>query len=283
MSSLKILEVKKKDERKSNVNPILPQHPFLWSICAGPRSGKSNMICNLLLNENFYYCEKKQPYSHFTEIIYVSPTAPFDATTRDILPKLDNLIMITDPDDIMNFDFMLAQIMEEQAKADFEDKKKILIVFDDCVGFFEKMPKLINLATRFRHFYLSIIVVGQSFRRIPLTIRNCSTCLTLFDLKSGKEWKKIDDEFVGVIPDGVKMIQNATKEKYSFVYFNLENQELYYKFERKLWSKLEDKGGVVVEIESSGSSSGSGSEGEEEGEEEEEVAVSGRRAGMRRM
>ena len=269
MSSLKILEVKKKDKQTTNVNPLLPQHPFLWSICAGPRSGKSNMICNLLLNENFYYCEKKEPYSFFTEIIYVSPTAPFDSTTRDILPKLDNLIMITDPDDIMNFDTMLEQIMKEQAEADLEDRKKILIVFDDCVGFFEKMPKLVNLATRFRHFFLSLIIVGQSFRRIPLTIRNCSTCLTLFDLKSGKEWKKIDDEFVCVIPNGIEMIQKATKERFSFVYFNLENQELYYKFERKLWSKIEEQEGVVSE-----SSSGS--------EEEEEVAVSGG-GGRRRM
>jgi hypothetical protein len=267
MSSLKILEVKKKDKPTTNVNPILPSHPFLWSICAGPVSGKSNMICNLLLNENFYYCEKKEPYSHFEEIIYVSPTAPFDATTRDILPKLDNLIMITDPDDIMNFDFMLSQIMEEQAKADLKDRKKILIVFDDCVGFFEKMPKLINLATRFRHFYLSIIIVGQSFRRIPLTIRNCSTCLTLFDLKSGKEWKKIDDEFVCVIPNGVEMIKKATREKYSFVYFNLQNQELYYKFEKRLWSKLEDQEGGV-ESESSSASSESSSESSSEEEED---------------
>jgi hypothetical protein len=103
--------------------------------------------------------------------------------------------------------------------------------------------------------------VGQSFRRIPLTIRNCSTCLTLFDLKSGKEWEKIDDEFVCVIPNGVEMIKKATREKYSFVYFNLENQELYYKFEKRLWSKLEDQdeGG-----ESSSSGSGSGSSSEEE-------------------
>jgi hypothetical protein len=50
------------------------------------------------------------------------------------------------------------------------------------------------------------------------------------------------------------MIQNATKEKYSFVYFNLENQELYYKFERKLWSKIEDQN-VGGEMESSSASS----------------------------
>ena len=78
------------------------------------------------------------------------------------------------------------------------------------------------------------------------------------------------------MPRNIQLIKQQWKNKTS-------NQELYYKFERKLWSKLEDKGGVVVEIESSGSSSGSGSEGEEEGEEEEEVAISGRRAGMRRM
>jgi len=266
MSSLKILEVKKKDTPPTNVNPLLPQHPFLWSICAGPRSGKSNMICNLLLNENFYYCEKKEPYSFFDEVFHVSPTAPFDKTTRDILPKLDNLIMITDPHDIMNCDTLLEKVMEEQAKAEEADRKKILWIYDDCLGFIEKMPSLISCATRFRHFSFSIIVVGQSFRRIPLTIRNCSTCLTLFDLKSGKEWEKIDDEFVCVIPNGVKMIQNATKEKYSFVYFNLENQELYYKFERKLWSKIEDQN-VGGEMESSSASS---SESSSENSEEEE-------------
>lgn len=239
--SLKVLPVKMSPPAPDNLNPILPPHSFNLGIIAPPRSGKSNLIMNLLLNEDFYYNVKKHPYSYFDEIYYLSPTQNFDFTTKNMLPKLDNLIQISDPDELATADLLLEQLQKEQSLAEEEDRKKILVIFDDMVGMIEKMPKLQQLSTKFRHYSMSIISVSQSYRRIPLTMRNCWTAIIVFDLKNEKEFEKISDEFTGSIPNSEALIQQIVKKRFDFFYFNIERQQLYHNFEKLIWSRDENE------------------------------------------
>jgi len=210
-------------------------------IIAPPRSGKTNLIMNLLLNDQFYYNKKKAPYSYFDEIIYMSPTQIFDKTCCEMLPKLENLIQISDPDELVMADTILLQISKEQAEVEKEDRKKILVVMDDMVGIIDKLPLLQQISTKFRHYSLNIILVSQSYRKIPSVIRNCLTCMIVFDLKNEKEFMKISDEFTGSIPNSKKLIQQIVNKRYDFFYFNIERQQLYHNFHTLMWSRDESE------------------------------------------
>jgi hypothetical protein len=239
--NLEVLPVKIKIPVIDDLNPVLPPHAFLMGIIAPPRSGKTNLIMNLLLNDQFYYNKKKSPYSYFEEIMYMSPTQQFDKTCCEMLPKLENLVQITDPDELIYADTILSQITKEQANAEPDERKKMLIVMDDMVGIIDKLPKLQQLATKFRHYSLSIIIVSQSYRKIPSVIRNCFTCMIVFDLKNEKEFTKISDEFTGSIPDSQRLIKEIVNKRYDFFYFNIERQQLYHNFHTLKWSRDESE------------------------------------------
>ena len=237
MKPIEILPVKKAFVKPDNLNPILPSHPFLEIVISPPRGGKSNALINKILNPELYYNGKGENPSYFDEIFWLSPTSKFDFTTKEALKKLDIVHQINDPDELVQSDVLLTEIMKEQADADEDDRKKILIVFDDMVGIIDKLPKLQQLATKFRHFSLSIIIVSQSYRKIPNTIRNCITSIMLFDLKNAKEFEKIYDEIGSGVPLWNELVERSVKKRYDFVYFNVEKQEMYHCYKKLLWSR----------------------------------------------
>ena len=115
------------------------------------------------------------------------------------------------------------------------------VVMDDMVGIIDKLPKLQQLCTKFRHYSMSIIIVSQSWRKIPSVIRNCLTALICFDLKNEKEFGKIHDEFTGSIPNSERLIKEIVNKRYDFFYFNIERQQLWHNFHTLKWSRDESE------------------------------------------
>jgi hypothetical protein len=238
-SDLSVLPVKKPEEKPDNLNPILPSHPFLMMLCAPPKAGKSNLVANLLANPNFYYNGPPDNPSYFHEIYYLSPTSKFDLTTKLYLSKLDNVIQIDEPADLENADVILAEILQRQkewTEDSGEERKKVLVVLDDCVGIMDKIKSLPNIVTRYRHYFTSIIVTTQSYKRVPLTIRNCITTLIFFNLMSQKEFIKLYEEHGQAIPNYWEYLGLLDK-RFQFLYYHLERQEVFYNFQQMLWSK----------------------------------------------
>lgn len=239
---LTILPVRKQAEEEDDLNPVLPRHAFLMLLIAPPRAGKSNLIANLLCNPAFYY-NKKDPLnpSYFSEIFYFSPTSKFDATTKMYLKKLNNAIQIHEPGELEHMDTYMNEIMRTQAEwneDDPEPRKKILFVIDDCLGIIERNKGIASLATKYRHYSISIIVTSQSWRRLPSTIRNCATCLIFFNLVSHKEYIKLYEEHCQSVPMYWDLLPLLDR-KYQFFYYHLEKQELYHNFDKLLFSKDE--------------------------------------------
>ena len=90
-NDLKILLVKKKykaDEYPKIKHP-LPKPPFCLALIAPTKSGKSNLIVNLLKNPYFGYDEV------FEETYYISPTVNLDDTLKAISED-DDIIKIDD-------------------------------------------------------------------------------------------------------------------------------------------------------------------------------------------
>lgn len=232
MNKLEILPVKKNsktDSKKDLIPDPLLKPEFLWIIYAPVRSGKTNLIVNLLERPDFGYRK------YFDTIMYISPTIENDITGVSIM-KDDKIIKITD-----NLEGSLDDILEAiviHRKKD-KDLKPMLIVLDDCLGIVKAVGHsyFSNLCSRYRHWKLSLIITTQSFKAIPPTARYNATAYILFKTHNKKEYEKIEEELQGNFPNFSEIFHEATDEKYSFLYLNMEKIKAYRKFEELLYEK----------------------------------------------
>lgn len=224
---LKVKDVKKKVHPLDlKLNPALPCHPFLQLLVAPPRSGKTNLLMNILFNNNYYNCDE-----YFHEVIYISPTQLHDSTCKHYLPKLENIVQISDPEEIVNLESILREIIDGQKKLDKEgeEMKRIYIILDDCVSYLKPISVL---ATKYRHHQLSISIVSQSFRSIPLIVRNCANSIIVFHLNNMRELEKIDDEYGSNFCENfIELAKKHTEKKYTFIHLNNEKMKITSGFE----------------------------------------------------
>lgn len=220
---LKVKDVKNTVHKlDKHLDPVLPRHPWLECLIAPPRSGKTSMLMNKIF--------RLYPDDYFDEIIYCSPSQLHDNTCKELLPKKENLIQISETEDIQNLDTLITQLIKSQKELvkDEEPMKRIWLILDDCVSMLKPVQVL---ATRYRHAGLSISVVSQSFRAIPLLIRNCANVVIFFHLNSKRELEKIDEEHgQQFCTDFMELAEKYTKEKYNFIYLNMDKMLMYHNF-----------------------------------------------------
>lgn len=224
---LKVKDIKKKNHPLDlKLHEALPRHPFLQLIIAPPRSGKTNLLCNILFNENYYKADK-----YWDTIYYISPTQKFDATCKHYLPKMESIIQISEVEDIMNLETILQHIIDGQKKLfkKGEDMERIYIILDDAISYLKPISVL---ATKYRHHHISISIVSQNFRSIPLMIRNCANSIIVFHLNNMKEVEKIDDEYgENHCEDFISLLQKYTEKKYSFIHIDNDKMKIYSGFD----------------------------------------------------
>jgi hypothetical protein len=177
---------------------------------------------------------------YFEEVYYLSPSQNFDNTTRFVLPKLDNVVQIDDPDVLENADVIVKQIMNQQAHDKPEDRKRVLIVLDDLAGTLERNKILQKLSTKYRHYGVSIIVSVQQYKSIPVMIRNCMTCFIHFHIPNEKEYTKMNEELHDRFPNGEELGRLATQKRYNFAFMNIEKAQLWHNFDTCLYDKDTD-------------------------------------------
>jgi len=233
---LDILEVKKiVKKEKFKIHENLPIHPFTGIILAPTKSGKTNWICNFIMSKNFY------PKKYYDEIIFFSPTSTFDANLIH-LDKMDNLIRVAEHEDLKNMTQYIQIIMQEQVEAK-EDKKRILMIFDDCICYIQKNSDILNgLVSRHRHYSISLLFSVQQYRVLPPILRSNCNFIIVFRLSSDKERQKLYDEIGDTLTkDFLKYLDICTKEKYNFMYANMKEMLIYHNFKTLLWEKYPKK------------------------------------------
>jgi len=229
---LEILEVKKiNTKEKFKIHENLPIHPFTGIILAPTKSGKTNFLVNLIMSKNFY------PRKYWDEIIFFSPTATFDASLIH-LDKMDNLIKVSEHQDLKNMTNYLQIIMQEQVEAE-DEKKRILLIFDDCVGYLQKNSDILNgLVSRHRHYSISMLFSVQQYRVLPPILRSNCNFIIIFRLASDKEKEKLYDELGDTMTrDFLLLLDQCTQKKYNFMYANMKEMKIYHNFTKMIWEK----------------------------------------------
>lgn len=204
---LRVLEVKQEHARRS-VRAPLPNPSFCLCLVAPPRSGKSTFIANVIRNEHWKY--------RWESVVIVSPTAALDQTFANILDDEDVRVY----DDPSALETVIATCTQEQV----ENRRRMLMVVDDCVGYMGKA--LEKLASKYRHYGISLIVSSQQFRMIPPTVRTCAGYWILFRTHNRKEVAKMVEEFSGQFPFFEKAYMLATREKYHFLFIDVGDSTL---------------------------------------------------------
>lgn len=179
---LKVIDL----EDKSKYPPIhshLPQPPFNLLVCGSVKQGKTNLLVNLLRNEDTMYGEKYwDQVKIFSNSIHNDPKGKY---LKDAFEVYDGYK-----------DSYIDKFIDEQKSHEREDMQTALLVFDDIINKdFKRNSSLAFLSSRFRHIETSIAILTQSFRAISNIIRSNITNVIIFKQQSAKELAKIQEEY----------------------------------------------------------------------------------------
>lgn len=243
---LRIIPIQEEEQERKVKRPLHPNLPNIYKgqlICmAAPiRSGKSTIISNMLLGDNFY--NELFPQDSVT---IISNTICSDSTSRFAYQKFKNNCHDLYSDKIIN------DIIKRQ-KAKIENQEKdtsYAIVLDDLLGQFPKNGRkgmaAINLATRFRHYVRKpdpclIIYSTQRYYDLHPVVRNNATSLLISgNIKSQKEMELISNDFAdtfGGVGKFNEMMNEVRATPYSWLFLRLDKNppEAYKNFTHRLF------------------------------------------------
>jgi hypothetical protein len=260
MADIKPIEPKNHKDHPIPKFDTCPKHEFSMLLIAPKGSGKTNLICNLILNHYKGY---------FHQIWVCSPTSESDEkwdvvkNTKKVLTENKELFRVVNgvprgkniprivglpgenPQDEFDgtipaedfFDKMedilprvveQKQIIEQLKSREIKHYKqvadRILVIIDDQAGAYKGgiNNPIANFVIKHRHTSTSLILVTQAYKMIPRSIRTNCNCMILFRIPNLTELKMIYEEN----PEGcteqewMQKYNEATEEPFSFMYIN---------------------------------------------------------------
>lgn len=225
--TLSIYKVKDEADKYYTKKDLIFDIPFrLLIVGKSQLSGKSNILVNLLLRDEFYNKD-----FNGENIFLVSPSIKNDEKIKKIIkikeiPE-ENLFTEYDEDVLKELYKMLEEEYEE-AVANKETPQNKLIIFDDMSyngDLKAKKHGIINkIFSNGRHINLSIITTAQKYSDLLTASReNCNGCI-LFNCSNRQlEMIEADHNFLETKKEFMKMFRNVMNEKHAFLVVNYTN------------------------------------------------------------
>ena len=211
-------------------HPNLLRIPFSLLLIAPKGSGKTTTLQNVLM-----WYDKM-----FDAVFIFSPTVKLDKKWEQIIKKLkipdQNLFEKCREEEVSN---LIQQIKDANESLSQRKKIRTLLIFDDCVELLPKSKKVsfINrLAMNHRHYFISHIIVSQSFKKLDPVVRLNTTGTILFNCDNIAERRKIFEELAGNI--GIRRFEelymDVVSEKFSFLYLNYDTRKVFRNFDEEI-------------------------------------------------
>ena len=201
-----------KEKPRKVTHPNLPELPCIMCLVMPTKSGKSTILSNLILRDDFY----KDAMDNIT---IMSNTIDQDITSRFLRKACD---CYTGYDDNV-----LAGLIENQKQFDDDSRPFIGMIFDDILGSVKRNSYLNHLVTRSRHYGVGLLAISvQSFKSVGPTIRNNVNAFICGNLQNMSELDKISQEYSGMMGDDEKfrkIYKKATEQRYDFLYLDLQS------------------------------------------------------------
>jgi len=215
---LQVLPVKENNiPLKCKVTLGLPEPPFLLTVVAPRKSGKTNLVVDLLLDADKYK-------NKFDVIFIWSRTFHLDGKWKNICLPPGSIFDKFNENDVT----VLLETAEEVNKV---TPVNTLFIFDDMVteGIMNsrRMGALEAIAVRGRHVNVSIIIITQQYLALSPPVRNNTTNMVIFRVRNGDEMEKITRENREWMKeqDFKAMFYDITKDPYSFLHINNQRQD----------------------------------------------------------
>ena len=214
-------------------DPRLPDLPGVCLLIMKVKSGKSNLLSNLLLNSNFY----GGPVNLFDTIYVVSPTIKIDKSSQPFLRKeLEEKVVIFD--DMKRLEPFLKDLLKYQKSFDLFDPDnlppQVALIFDDISGHLKRNSNIANLFSRYRHYNISIFCSNQTIRGLPGICRSMATSVWLSSSYSTLEREKVFEEFGSKFNQGwigkkkmrlEHMWDYCVKDRFNYCYLRFDDIE----------------------------------------------------------
>jgi hypothetical protein len=225
--NLQIYKVKDKAETYYTQKDIIFDIPFrLLIVGKSQLSGKSNIVINLLLRDEFYNNDFKGE-----NIYIVSPSISNDAKLKKLIEVKDipeeNLFYEYDEDVLKSF-YKIQEEEYEEAVRDGEKPKNKLILFDDMSfngDLKSKTHGIINkIFSNGRHINLSIITTAQKYTDLLTASRENANGAIFFNCSNKQlELIEADHNYLGNKKEFMTMFRKALEDKHAFFVVNYTN------------------------------------------------------------
>ena len=175
-------------ENKSEHNlkwPYIPDHPYRILIIGGSGSGKTNALLNLINN---------QPD---IDKIYLYTKDPHEAKYQHLIKKREKVGLghFNDPKAFIEYSNDMQDVYKEIENCNPNNKRKVLIVFDDMIADMTNIKKLNSIVTelfiRGRKINISIVFITQSYCKVPKDVTLNSTHFFIVEIPNKRELQQI--------------------------------------------------------------------------------------------
>ena len=207
-------------------NPLWPRPPTSILFIAGSGMGKTSAITNICFRDPEMYG------GIYEKILIISPTVEDDQSTQPFLAEeMEDIVTIrNDPQNMDEIVHNYIAVRKEQydiKDPDKPDPPLSLIILDDISGYLKRTNDVVHLISRNRHYNTSLIISNQTCRDLPRPVRTLTKAVMLARTTSMIEQKAILEEWGGKFEGGEQQMMEvwdeATKEKYNFLYMNFED------------------------------------------------------------
>ena len=226
---------------------FLPRSPHGKFIVSGPSgTGKSVVVQNMILSKELYR-------GVYEKIYYLSATAMLDSGLRPICEYAEQVLK-QDPEHdpcVMHWDEeRLRKIIQKQKAAVVKAKKmnlkkplpQILVVIDDLADNKQvvKGSLLSSIYISGRHYGCHCWVLTQRYRLLDQNLRTNANGLIFFRARNGKDVEAFEEENSGLVDKKTlhEMYDYATRERYKFLFINLNEPSADDAFYKAFDSKL---------------------------------------------
>ena len=228
---LKIQDMGGKKKNHPLKHTFLPSLPMRMLVVAPSNGGKSNLLKNMLLRQEFGYRDYfTDPKSSVLNYFVFSRTLGMDRTMDSLVEQLPKFHAYREWDDSI-----IRDIMEYSRE---KTERGVLLLLDDMISdskaFNKRSGNLLNeLAFMGRHHKVSFIITAQSYTSIQRPTRINSSAVIAFNLKNKREEQAFLDE-QSMWENIMDLYAVATSSKYGFLYLNEDSGKAYSNFERLL-------------------------------------------------
>ena len=204
--------------RKCMIDGILPKFPFSMMISGRSGSGKTNVLLNILTKDNMY-----NKYFHYT-VVY-SPTAgKYDDMYKILKLPEENFKNDFSAEDLNNLIESRKNLIAKKGIEWVVKNSRVLIILDDVIANrdFLNSPEALKMFALLRHYQVAIIVLMQSYNKLPRALRINANATIVFPSTQSEVEVLLDE----ITPSGLtkkqftKVIEYCTDGRYDFLYIN---------------------------------------------------------------